>query len=337
MPKLICVVGVTGNQGASVALRFVKDGNYRVRGLTRNATSPKAQQLAAQGIEIMEAELNDVRSLETAFAGANLIFSVTNYWEPFFRPDCRQEAAALGISCRKFAYNVEYQQGRNIADAAATTVETLESNGFLVSTLSHAGSCSHGAFEELYHFDAKADIFPKYVNEKYPTLSSKMTCIQTGFFMTSYKLVPGAYFAKQSNGSFQMRFTTAPHRPVPHLDVNADMGAFVYAVSQRPPGQQYMAEGSTCSWSEFVRLWSETTGQRAVYKQVTLDELIAATPDKEFGREVGDMFTYCSEPGYDGGLDLLKAEDIRKAGVDCPMTSLRDFMSKEDWSAILAQ
>lgn len=196
MSKLICVVGVTGNQGGSVALRFLKDTNYRVRGLTRNPASEKAQQLAAQGIEIVQAELEDVQSLEKAFAGANLIFSVTQYWEPFFRPDCREKAAAQGITCRKYAYNVEYQQGKNIADAAATVVDTLEPNGFLVSTLSHGETCSKGAFKTLYHFDAKADVFPNYVNEKYPALAAKMSCIQTGYFMTSYKLIPTAYLAK---------------------------------------------------------------------------------------------------------------------------------------------
>lgn len=195
MSKLICVVGVTGNQGGSVALRF-KDAQYRVRGLTRNPSSKRAQELASQGIEIVQAELNDVESLKKAFAGANLIFSVTNYWEPFFRPDCRQEAAAQGISCRRYAYDVELQQGRNIVDAAATTVDTLEPNGFLVSTLSHGGKCSRGTFKELYHFDAKADIFPDYVNEKYPALAAKMSCIHTGFFMTSYRLLPAAYFGK---------------------------------------------------------------------------------------------------------------------------------------------
>lgn len=196
MPKLICVVGVTGNQGGSVAQRFLKDPNYRVRGLTRNPSSEKAQQLATQGIEIVQAELNDVNSLKAAFTGANLIFTVTQYWEPFFRPDCREKAAAQGISCRRYAYDVEYQQGKNMADAAATVVDSLEPNGFLVSTLSHAGDCSKGAFKEAYHFDSKADVFPKYVNEKYPALAAKMSCIQTGYFMTSYRLLPSAWFAK---------------------------------------------------------------------------------------------------------------------------------------------
>ena len=196
MPKLICVIGVTGNQGGSVAQRFLKDPNFKVRGLTRDPTSEKAKQLAAQGIEIVQAELNDVQSLKDAFKGANLIFSVTQYWEPFFQPDCRQEAKAQGISCRKYAYNVEYQQGRNIADAAATVVDSLEPNGFLASTLSHAGINSKGALKEAYHFDSKADVFPRYVEEKYPALAAKMSCIQTGCFMTSYKLLPTSWYAK---------------------------------------------------------------------------------------------------------------------------------------------
>ncbi len=196
MTKLIVVCGVTGNQGGSVARRFLKDKNYRVRGLTRNPASPAAQKLAADGVEIVVVELDDVKSLISAFEGANLIFSVTNYWEPFFRPDCRQKASETGISCRKYAYDVEYEQGKNIADAAATTVDTLDDNGLIASTLSHAGKCSNGKFKELYHFDAKADIFPYYVQEKHPKLAAKLSCMQTGYFTSSYKLVPDAFLKK---------------------------------------------------------------------------------------------------------------------------------------------
>ncbi|KAL2007394.1 hypothetical protein VTN00DRAFT_8832 [Thermoascus crustaceus] len=311
--KLICIVGVTGNQGGSVAQRFLQDKDYRVRGLTRKPASPAAQMLAAQGIEIVHADLNDVNTLTAAFRGANLIFSVTNYWEPFFRPDCRQKAAEAGVSCRKYAYDAELQQGKNIADAAAQVVDTLDENGFIASTLSHAGKCSKGAFNELYHFNAKADIFPDYVNEKHPLLAAKMSCVQTGYFMSSYKLVPSAYFAKMPDGSFEMRFPTAPDAPVPHLAVNADTGNFVYAISKLPPGKSYLAEGTTCSWTEYMRLWSEVTKVPASYRQITFAQLIEAMPDKEFGREVGDMFAYSSDPGYDGGdATLLKAADIRK-------------------------
>lgn len=196
MSKLIVVVGVTGNQGGSVASRFLKDPNYRVRGITRNPSSPAAQALAAQGVEIVAADLDDVETLIPAFKDANLIFSVTNYWEPFFRPDCRAKAAEKGISYARYAYDVEYQQGKNIADAAAANVKGLDENGFIASTLSHAGKCSKGAYKELYHFDSKADVFPDYVEEKYPELRKKLSCVQTGYFMSSYKLAPEAYFSK---------------------------------------------------------------------------------------------------------------------------------------------
>lgn len=196
MTKLICIVGVTGNQGGSVAQRFLRDPNYRVRGITRDPGSPAAQKLSAQGIEVVAGNLDDVQSLISAFAGANLIFSVTNYWEPFFRPDSRAKADELGVDYRKYAYDVEVQQGKNIVDAAMSTIDTLDVNGLIASTLSHASSCSKGKFKELYHFDAKADVFPGYINEKYPALANKASHVQTGYFMSSYKLLPSAYLDK---------------------------------------------------------------------------------------------------------------------------------------------
>lgn len=118
---------------------------------------------------------------------------------------------------------------------------------------------------------------------------------------------------KAADGAFVMRFPTAPDALVPHLDVNADMGAFVYAVAKLPPEKSYMAEGTTCNWSEYMRLWSKVTGHPARYEQVSLQQMIDESPDKEFGREVGDMFLYSSAPGYDGGdKTLLTSGDIIK-------------------------
>lgn len=195
--KLICVIGATGNQGGSVARQFHRAG-FHVRGLTRDTSSLASQKLTADGIELMAADLDDLESLKPALKGANVIFSVTNFWEPFFRPDCRQKASRLGISTAQFAYNTEYQQGKNIADATAATCDSLDSNGFLVSTLSHAAKSSHGRFTELYHFDAKAEIFPFYVQDRHPDLAVKMSCIQTGYFYTSYNILPNSYFARVS-------------------------------------------------------------------------------------------------------------------------------------------
>ncbi|KAK0641930.1 NAD(P)-binding protein [Cercophora newfieldiana] len=336
--KLICVIGATGNQGGSVARRFLQDSRFAVRALTRNPGSPAAQALKDLGAEVVQAELEDVESLKSAFQGANIIFSVTQYWEPFFRPDCRAKAAELGISCRKYAYDVEYRQGKNIADAAATVVDSLDDNGFLVSTLSHAGKATSGKMTEVYHFDSKADIFPQYVDEKYPELAKKMSCIHTGYFNTSHQILPNSYFQKQPDGSFQMRFPVRENRPIPHHDVVGDTGNFVYAVSQMPPGKAYMAAGSIVSFGEYIRLFGEHNNVPVSYKQVTFDDMVADTlGDEATGIEVANMYVYADDPGYDGGMELLTAEDLRKAGIDCPMTTLEEWIKKQDWSHVLAK
>lgn len=149
-----------------------------------------------------------------------------------------------------------------------------------------------------------------------------------------------------------MHFPTHPNAPVPHLDVNKDTGNYVYAVTQLPPGKSYMAEGTTCSWTDYMKLWSKVTGASGTYQQITNEQLTRASPDTEFGAELADMFAYSSDPGYDGGdASLLKAADIRQVshmdiggypltssaqmGVDCPTTSLEEWMRNEDWSSLL--
>lgn len=109
-----------------------------------------------------------------------------------------------------------------------------------------------------------------------------------------------------------MAFTTSPTKPIPHFSPVDDMGNFVYAVSQMPPGKAYMAEGTTCTWPEFVQTWGRITGASVSYRQVTPGDMIAATPDRDAGIEVADMFSYSSDPGYDGGMELLRAEDLRQ-------------------------
>ncbi|TVY31601.1 hypothetical protein LOCC1_G008815, partial [Lachnellula occidentalis] len=199
-----------------------------------------------------------------------------------------------------------------------------------------------GGFGELYHFDAKADVFPGYVVEKHPALAGKLSCVQTGYFMSSYKLMPQAYFnkvgLKAEDGTFVMSFPTSPDAKVPHIDINADMGTFVYAVSQMPPCKHYIAEVSRPTWPEFLATWGAVTKQRTKYQEITIAQFIAAAPDKPFGEEAGDMFAYCSSPGYDGAdATLLKAADLEKAGIACPMTSLEEYFKKQDWTAVLEQ
>lgn len=134
-----------------------------------------------------------------------------------------------------------------------------------------------------------------------------------------------------------MQLPTAPSKPQPHLAVNEDLGTFVHAVHQMPPGSSYMAAGTFCSWSDWIETWGRVSGATTSYRQVSPETMVAAAGDRDLGMEVADMFCYSSDPGYDGGMDLLTAEDLRKAGIDCPMTDLETWFGTQDWADVLTK
>ena len=77
--KIIAVVGATGAQGGGVCRAVLADagGGYGVRAVTRNAGSDKAKELKMLGAEVVEADIDDVKSLKEAFRGAHAAFCVT--------------------------------------------------------------------------------------------------------------------------------------------------------------------------------------------------------------------------------------------------------------------
>lgn len=196
MAKLIVIIGITGNQGGSVARTFLKDPDWRIRGLTRYPRSQASQALSAQGIEMVQANLHDPDSLKEVFKGANLVFSVTDFWKPFFDPSNRAQAIAQGESIGQYAYELEVEQGKNIVDAVAREVDDLDDVGLIASTLCSARESSNGKYKELWHFDSKADVFPTYLQEKCPKLAGKTNYLHTGYFFTSWQFMPGRWFAK---------------------------------------------------------------------------------------------------------------------------------------------
>ena len=110
-----------------------------------------------------------------------------------------------------------------------------------------------------------------------------------------------------------MKFATAPDAIVPHLDVNADTGSYVRALSKLPPGKTVMAAGEWCSWSDWIKKWAKAMGideANVGYEQVSVEEMSAGMG--EFGKEVAQMYEYSTWPGYDGGVPMLKCADLRK-------------------------
>jgi uncharacterized protein YbjT (DUF2867 family) len=65
---IIVVTGATGLQGGAVSRHLIQQG-WRVRGLTRNAASRRAQALAAAGAEVVQGDIDDIATLLPLFAG----------------------------------------------------------------------------------------------------------------------------------------------------------------------------------------------------------------------------------------------------------------------------
>ncbi len=83
--KIIAVMGATGAQGGGLVRAILEDESreFVPRAVTRNPDSDGARALAAQGVEVVRADMDDPASLEAAFQGVYGAYCVTNYWESF--------------------------------------------------------------------------------------------------------------------------------------------------------------------------------------------------------------------------------------------------------------
>ena len=183
MSKTLVVIGATGSQGRAVIDYFQsQEPSWLIRGLTRNPASDTAVKIAKSGVDIVKADLNDVESLKTAFKGANYIFAYTDFAGIVGSPEVmgKFQTGELAAPVGAGAYKIELQQGKNIADAAALIPE-LER--LVWSALPGVKRLSKGKYEQVYHFDAKADAFEYMLGIK--TLQEKVSAVHLGAFMTN--------------------------------------------------------------------------------------------------------------------------------------------------------
>jgi hypothetical protein len=114
----------------------------------------------------------------------------------------------------------------------------------------------------------------------------------------------------------------------PFVWAHKDTGAFVKAlVEECPPGTNLRAISETLTWPEYTKVWAETLGVKAVYKNVGLEEHFGdkALP-AALREEIMDAFAYAIEYNYDGGDPSLKtAEQVS--------SDARNREECTDWSA----
>lgn len=86
MPKTIAILNATGNQGSGLIRALLapnsQNNDYKVRALTRNTTSPAAEELQSiygpSRLELVQADIYDADSLRKAFKDVDGVFAATN-------------------------------------------------------------------------------------------------------------------------------------------------------------------------------------------------------------------------------------------------------------------
>lgn len=174
MAKIIAVTGATGSQGGGVVNVMKKTPGWQVRAVTRNPQSDAAKKLAAEGIEVVQANMDDEASLKAAFAGASAVFAVTNWWEHLFSGKGPDEAG-----------EIEEEQGMRLARAAAAEPK-LEH--YLWSTTPSAKRKLKGEMVTP-HMDYKANVDER-IRKELPELAAKTTYLYMGYYPQNMAFFP---------------------------------------------------------------------------------------------------------------------------------------------------
>ncbi|KAK8074853.1 hypothetical protein PG997_009516 [Apiospora hydei] len=225
---------------------------WSVRGVTRDVSKDSSKKLAAQGVDVVSADLNDKASIVEALKGSYAVFAVTNYWE-------------------KMDDKLEVQQGKNLADAAK------EANvKFLIwSSLYNVHKLSKGALPHVYHFDSKAAV-EEYIRE----LGIPAAFFMPGFYMSN---LPGGSFRKtpehgdNNTWTLGLPFAGATQIPVYHP---GDTGKYVKAMvlnRDAVRGQRFLAATAYATADELVAGFQQAfPAQTARYAEVPKDAFLAA-------------------------------------------------------------
>jgi len=329
MTKTIVIIAVTGNQGSSIADFFLKAG-WKVKGVTRNPAQASSQALAAKGVEILKGDANDAASIKAAVQGADVVFGNTAFSDAIGNPASADlKYLKPGQTIREMSYELELQQGKNIADAVAS-VGGLEK--YIWSSLSDATKWSKGKYKGVYHFDCKAHVVD-YINETYPELAKKLSILQMGLFITNWKWGQASIpWEKRPDGSVLLRMPGSGDVPIPLVHTK-DTGAYVWALNQLPAGTNLLASSDRILWADYVKLWSKITGVPAAFEKTTVAVHAALRPDNGFGEEFGEMLAYAQDFGYDGSdPSVTFSADVTPK---IPVLSIEDYIKGEDWSQLI--
>ncbi|KAF2812086.1 NAD(P)-binding protein [Mytilinidion resinicola] len=262
--KTVLVIGGTGAQGQAVVKALTADAKYAVHVLTRTATSDAAKELASiPGVTIVQGDAFDEATLFKAFSAVDFAYVNTN---------------GFSIGQSKETY-----WGIRMYEIAAGT----GLKHYLWSGLAYASKL--GAYDPKYkcgHLDAKGRVSEFLSNQ--PTSPMKWSVLSSCLYLDMFSslLLPKPDPADPEVNVFSLPLG-AGHPPLIHLPDLGRYARWMFDTPERSSGLNLQIGTENISWEHVAKTFTEVTGKKAVYKDVTLDEYFASgvfpAPDAKLG------------------------------------------------------
>jgi uncharacterized protein YbjT (DUF2867 family) len=299
---IIAVVGATGSQGGGLVRAILADteGPFAARALTRNAHSSKARELASQGADVVEADLDDEASVHRAFDGAYGAFVVTNFWAQRTPDEERARTRA----------EMELAQAAAAARAAKDTGlrhvvwSTLEDTRVLLPIEDPRMPVLQGNYN-VPHFDAKAE-----GNEIFAAAGVPTTYLNTTFFYQGF-LQP----LRPQHGEDGVLTLTLPFEDgklLAGVDVD-DIGRTAFAILAA--GDTYIGEtiglaGDHLTGAQYAEQLAEVIGEPVRFQSVPYD-VFRGLPIPA-AEELANMFQYYGDfdAEFTGARDLERLRQL---------------------------
>lgn len=242
--KTVLVTGATGRQGGAVVRHLLPKG-WKLRALTRNAATHVAKELAGQGVEVVQGDLEDAASLDRACRGVYGIYSVQDFWS---------------VGAKR-----EVQQGKNLADAAKK------------AGVQHFVYSSVGGAERntgIPHWESKWEV-EKHIRQ----LALPATIFRPAAFMEMYNVL------EVEVGLLKGKLVDALRGDKPYQTIATDdIGAFVALAFGRPKefiGLELEIAGSELTNLDAAKVFSRVLARPVRFSRLPLP-IVRLFMSKEF-------------------------------------------------------
>ena len=289
--RVIAVIGATGTQGGGLvrAILADKSSDFTVRAITRDANSDKAKALAAQGVEVVTANIDDEASLVAAFTGAYGAFLVTNFWET--------------MSAEK-----ETAQARNLATATkAAGVQhviwsSLEDTRLFIPLTDDRMPTLHEKYK-VPHFDSKGEADKIFAELGVPT-----TILLTSFYwdnIINFGMGP----KKGDDGNYTITFPSGDSK-LPGI-ATEDIGKCAYGVFKRSDliGKTVGIAGEHPTVQQMADTLSKVLEQNVAYNAVPPSVYSTFYPG---AGEMANMFQFKADfnEAFCGARDVVRSKEL---------------------------